>query len=275
MFEHLKTFDMITYKNFYDALHIFLNQRGDNLVEEESYIIKRVKDNFHNCVAEIKNIEALEKEIKFIFFKQMPDLVQLKKAMITYHIGTAFKLNSLLRMFVDYFKTIDESRAANWKLLFNEFPLFMHMVREARIIINQQGEQQWNSIGDSSEKKWDTPGTSKSFHDKLRIIICFEEKQLTAFFKDQLEELLPNFKIVVDERRLIQTDILLCDSHILKSYIKRKTLYTNRIFVLLENRAEFTHYKFVNIRAFFRPISIYRVLKLILQELYLLRSSAA
>jgi hypothetical protein len=272
IFEHLKAFDMTTYKNFYDALYIFINQRGDNVVEEESLIIKRVKENFHHIVIDIKTIETLEKEIKLIFLKQVPDLIQLKKAMVSYHMGAAFKMKSLLRMFAEYFKTIDENRAANWKLLFKEFPLIMQLVREARTIINKKGEQYWNSFWDSYEKVRKTGETGKSFHDKLRIVVHFEGKQLTAFFKDQLEEVLPHFNIVVDVRRLTQTDILLCDSFILKNYIKRKALSTHRVFVLLENRSEFTHFKSLNLRAFFRPISIHRVLKLILQELYLLRS---
>ena len=273
IFEHLKAFDMNTYKNFYDALYIFINQRGDNLVEEESFIIKRVKENFHQIVTDVKTIETLEKEVKLIFLKQVPDLIQLKKAIVSYQMGTGFKMKSLLRMFAEYFKTIDEDRAANWKLLFKEFPLIMHLVREARTMINQHGEQYWISFWDSHEKKHEIGEAEKSFHDKLRIIVHFEEMQLTAFFKDRLEEVLTHFDIVVDDPQLTQTDILLCDSHILRDYIKRKALSTNRIFVLLENRSEFTHFKSFNLRAFFRPISVNRVIKLILQELYLLRSS--
>ena len=267
--ERLKTFDISTYKNLYDALLLFIEKRGDNLVEEEAFIIKRVKENFHNVLADIKMIEGLEKEVKHIFLKQVLDLVRLKKVIISYHIGTGVKIKSLVHTLADYFKIIDETKTTNWKLMFKEFPLIMQLVRETREIIPAKGEQYWHSLWESGVK---VSKPEVFFQHKLRIIVGFEEKQITAYFKDQIEEAIPHFIIITGDCQLRQTDILLCDSSVLREYIRRKGLATNRVFVLLENRTEFNHFKTLNPRAFFQPLSTHKVMKLILQELYLLRT---
>ncbi len=265
----LKSLDIATYKNLYDALNLFINQRGGHLVEEESLAIKKVKGNFHNLMIDIKTIETLEKEIKAILLRQIPDLVQLKKVLVSYHLGAAFKIKFLIRSMTGLFKTMEENDIGNWKLFVKEFPLIMRMAREAKTMISQQGDDYWHSFWDAGIKG---EKAGKSFHSQLRIVIHFEEKKIAAFFKDQLEEVIPHFTIVLREPRLEPTDILLCDSYALSDYIKQNTLSTNRVFVLLENRKEFSNYKALNPRAFFKPVAFHRVLKLILQELYLLRS---
>jgi len=268
IFENLKTFDIASYKNLYDALLFFVEKRGDNVVEEESFIIKRIKENYHSVLGDVKVIENLEKEVKHIFIKKVPDLVRLKKAINSYHLGIAFRIKFLVNILADYFKTIDEMKTGNWKLLFHEFPLIMQQVREAREIISKRGESFWNSLWESGSIEHKKVNF---FHDKLRIVICFEERQIIAYFKDQIEEILPHFNTITGMSQLRKTDIFVCDSAILRDYIKRNALATTRVFVLMENRSEFAQFKSLNPRAFFMPLSIHRVLKLILQELYLLR----
>ncbi len=106
--------------------------------------------------------------------------------------------------------------------------------------------------------------------DKLRIVLNFEEREVTALFKDQFNEILPDIKIAVDEPELQSLDILMCDSDTSRNeYIKKKKLATRRLFILFKTRDEFHHFKDYNPKSFLRPISAYRTIKLILQELYL------
>ncbi len=253
--EQLKTLDRITFKNIYDASSLYSLQRGDHLVEEEAMAQKRIKDNLQNLNEDIRKVESLEKEIKTVLAKVVPDLTQLKRAIETYHIGAAFRIEHLIQIITDYFTKADEKTIPMWREFFKGFPLLMQMVREARTPLGK--------------KEDGTP--EESIQDQLRLVLRFEEKHLAALFKDQFKEILPNFKVVIDALELEPTDMLFCDSQALRNYINSGTLNTKRVFVLLENRNEFNNFKAINPKSFIRPVSVYRAVKMILQELYLVK----
>lgn len=263
--EQIKTFDMATYKSFYEAINFFSIQRGENLVDTERAAFKQVRDNFQSIVSDLKSIEALEKEIKLALLKDVPDLMHLRKVIVSHHIGAAFKIRPLIRFIAEYFNNIDTKYIPNWREFFKEFPLIAQLVKEARgtNLQSKSEETEWSKYKKKEEE---------SFFDKLRIVISFQDNNIIAIFKDQFNEILPEVTLCFDNPVLEYTDILLCDSRALKEYIEQNNLNTKRIFVLLDNRSEFATFKSLNPRAFFRPFSVYRVIKLILQEMYLLRT---
>jgi hypothetical protein len=247
--EKIKTFDMTTYKNLYDTIVQFTSDRGDNLIEEENYMMKRVRDNFKNIIDDIRKIEVFEKDIKRNLMKAVPDLHGLRKILETYHIGAAFKMDWVARAISDYFKKSPEKFIVNWREFFKDFPIITQLVKEH----SQNGEK------------------SASYHDKLRIVIRFQESEITALLKDQVHQVLPNFVVTTNVQHLEPTDILVADSHCLKEFLIAKTLNTKRVFVYMDNRAEFATFKSLNPKSFLPPLSIYKVMKFILSELYLMR----
>ncbi len=184
-------------------------------------------------------------------------MAHLRKSIDTFHIGAAFKIKWLIHFIAAHFKTTDEKYVSNWREFFKDLPILTQLVREATVSTDD------NTLSVSGE----------SFHDKLRIVIRFQDNVFMALFKDQFHEIIPHFKIVTEVQQLEPTDILVCDGFYLKEYMTAKILNTRRIFVFLENRADFAIYKAVNPRAFFPPLSMYRILKFILQEIYLLRTA--
>jgi len=251
--ERIKTFDSTTYKNLLDALNHFTQRKGEQLFEDEAYGVKRVRENFKNIVDELKKIEDLEKEVKRAVMKTTPDLGHLRKILESLHIGVSFKVKWIVNSIADYFKRSEEKFVPNWREFFKELPLLTPMVRDV-ISGNTQA--------------------ADSFAQKLRIVIHFSENEYNALFKDQFNEVLPDFKIVIADRHisLEPTDTLVCDNLSLKEYINNHTLSTKRIYLLLESRSDFSSFKTLNPRAFFHPISAYRIVKQVLQELYLTRS---
>ncbi|MGE5343452.1 MAG: hypothetical protein ACM3SY_18440 [Candidatus Omnitrophota bacterium] len=252
LLEKIKTFENGTYRGLYESLSRFSDDRGALVQEEEIHALKRVKENFKTIMEDIKKIESVEKEIKRVFMKSIPDWNQLRKTYETLHLGVAFKMDWLSKYLVENYRKSDEKVRASWKEFFKDLPILTQLVRGA-------------NLSDA------TGNTSESYHDKLRIIVRFQDAILSALFKDQLIEILPHFNIVLDASQLEQTDILLCDGFYLKEYSSAKTLNTKRIFLYLENRAEFAFYKHLNPRAFFPPLSLYRMLKFMLQELYIMK----
>jgi hypothetical protein len=256
LLEKIKTLDTGTYKGFYDSFIRYTDQRGAVMSEEEIHATKRVRENFKNIIEDIKKIENLEKEVRRAFSKDIPDMAHLRKSIDTFHIGAAFKIKWLARFIAEHFKSTDEKYVSIWREFFKDLPILTQLVREATVATDDNAPS----------------ASGESFHDKLRIVIRFQDNVFIAIFKDQFHEIIPQFKIVTDDQPLEPTDILVCDGFYLKEYMAAKTLNARRIFVFLENRADFAIYKAVNPRAFFPPLSMYRVLKFILQEIYLLKN---
>lgn len=250
IFERMKTFDKMTYKNFYDALVVFIEQRGDNVIEEETHTIKRIRENYKNIIDDVKKIDILEKDLKRAVIKTVPDLGALKKLLETYQLGVAFKIDWVCEAISEYFKKSEEKYVPNWREFFKEMPLITQLIKDAG-----------------------KPKDSGRFQDKLRIILRFQDKIITALFRDQISETLPHYNLYIGDKglQLESTDILVCDSHSLKQFINENKLTTRRIFALLESRTEFSMFKKYSVRAFLPPISAHKVTKNILSELYLMR----
>lgn len=257
VFEHIKTLDRATYKNLYDAYNFFNVQRGDNLIEEENYALKRVRDNFQNIIEDIKRIDSLEKEVRMILAKATPDLNQLRRVLETYHIGTAFRIKTLLRLMAEFLNEVNEKALTNWRTFFKGFPILTQLMREERLKLAK---------GQSEDAS-----TPDSYHDKLRIVLCFEEQELSAMFKDQFSHLIPDFKITVNETHLHPTDILLADPVPMREMMKNNTLNAKRLFLFMDSRNEYSPFKALNPKSFTRPFSVYKAVKMVFQELYLLK----
>jgi hypothetical protein len=73
----------------------------------------------------------------------------------------------------------------------------------------------------------------------------------------------------LNEEKLQDNDILVCDPASLKNYIDKKAISKHRILLYLENRTEYAQFRTYNPRAFMKPFSSYRAVKMLLQELYL------
>ncbi len=256
---YFKTFDFRTYRHWNDFINYFIKVKNaeESLTEEDKIGIRQVKENLKLVVEDIRRVENIEKEVKMALLKTVPDLLQLKRLLENNGIALSFRLKGLLSLITDYFRNADEEIVAKWKNFFKGFPLLTRIIREARI---KDGQTQ-AGIAE----------TTGSILEKLRIVVHFQEKELNALFKDQFRELLPDFPLFLDDPHLAQTDILLCDSATLKDYIKRKALNTSRLFVLLKSKEEFNEFKGIQFRSFLEPISVYRVIRLILQELYLMK----
>lgn len=256
----IKTFDVTTYRNITNALNYFINVKSkeDSLPPEEKTGIKQVKENLKFIWEDVKRIESIEKELKLAVSKSVPDVLQLKRLVSGNGLPLAFKVKPLVELMADFFKNIDEKTIALWRKFFQEFPLVSRLVREERI---RQGQTQ-ATASDSKE----------SLHDRLRIVISFKERDYTALFHDQFQEILPDFNLALDDEKLESTDIFLCDKDTFTEYMDKKKVGTKRNFVLLKHRDENAAVKEHSPRTFLQPIFAYRTARLMLQELYFLRT---
>ncbi len=131
----LKTFDFQTYKYLSDSLNHFIKvkSKDDNMPEEERVGVKRVRENLKIVLDEIRKIESIEKDIKVLLTKTVPDVLQLKRVVGSNGVAIAFKVKPLINLMMDFFKSVDDAVIAKWRAFFKEFPLITQMVREARL----------------------------------------------------------------------------------------------------------------------------------------------
>lgn len=250
--ENLRTFDLQTYRNLSDNLNYFykVKTKDDEMDEKSVLILRRIRESLKTQLEDIRRIEAIERDVKKTIAKTVPDMLQLKRIVESNGLGMAFRIQSLILIMVEYFSHAEDKALSHWRLFFKEFPLLMRLIREKR------------ALGEPS---------GGSLLDQMRVVLSFEEPHLTALFIDQFNELLPNLNVTADSPHLNETDIFVCDTVKFKEYVKRDAMTTKRLYLLLDNRAEFSHYKDYAPRTFLRPVSAYKTARMILSDLYVVK----
>ncbi|MCP4217785.1 MAG: hypothetical protein GY765_24300 [bacterium] len=258
---HYNAMDMATYRHLGESLNYFVNKKTEDenateLTEEDKMEIRKMRENLKAVFAEVRKIEVIEKDVRMALMKSVPDLLMLKRLIESNGLALPFKAKPLMNLIMEHFKA-DEKSIAKWRGFFKGFPYLTKILREERLKADQTDIK-------NSDK-------SASLHDRLRVVLRFEDDQITSLFLDQLAGVIPHIKVAVNDLHLEDTDILLCDSAALKNYIDKKILGTRRIFVMLKQKEEYNLFKDLNPRSFQEPISLFRIFKQLLHDLYLPR----
>lgn len=250
--ENFRTFDYHTYRHFSDALNFFVNEKtkDEELPEGAKLILRRIRDNWREMLDDIRRIEGVDKEIKAALAKSIPDLVLLKRIVESNGLALSFKFKPLIAMMLEYFNNAEDKVLAHWRHFFKGFPLLTRLMRESR---GQEGQ----------------PEPKNTLLEQLRIVLSFEEPELTSLFLDQINEVVPSLNVSPESPHLNEADMLICDTECFKKYVDRNAMTTRRIFLLLNNRGEFSHYKNYNPRTFLQPISLHKTVRNILTDLFL------
>ncbi|MCP4146461.1 MAG: HEAT repeat domain-containing protein [bacterium] len=255
----LKTLSIETYKHFGEAINLVIKLKTEakNLTDEDKIGIRKARENLKDIFVEIKKVENIEKEVRLIVMKSIPDLMHLKRVIESNGLALPFKSKNLIALILDYFKNVDDKNIAKWKAFFKGFPILTRLFRDARL--------------ESGQTTPNANDSKKSVYDTLKVVINFEDKSLKALFKDQFQVLCPTVNTVFDHSQLEQTDILLCDTKTFKSFIHRKLLNTKRLFVVMESREEYNDIKAYLPKTFVRPVSVFKIMKQLLHDLYLMQ----
>lgn len=260
--ENIKTLDLRTYRSLREAINTFAQERGANLTQNEKGAVTKVKQRLQDQFPDIREVETLQKELKIIFVNKPIELQLLEKLLKNSHAAVAINIERVCTFLAGRLKMAEYISADDREIFFMQFPLL------ARFI-----EYLW-SQGIDKQMDWEKiPPRGKllkHFANELKIVITFKNKKAAAFLKDQLQEIIPEFQIKMDKEKPEENDIILCDTLALQEYLDRKAVSAkHRLYLYLENRMDYAPFRTYSPKAFMKPLSGFRVVKLLLQELYL------
>ena len=260
-FENMKILHLPTYKFLLDATNTFTSNRGANITEKEKGAINKLKQRLRDQFPDIREIENMPKELRNTFINKPLEPEQLEKLIKSNHTGVALNIEKVCVYMAGRLKSAEYISDDDRQVFLMQFP----MIAKFMDFIRGEGMDQkldWENIKNTGK-------LLKNFAKDLRIVVSFKNKHLTAILRDQFSAVIPEFQVLVDEEKLQENDILVCDPAALKSYIDKKVISKHKIYLHLENRTEYAQFRTYNPKAFMKPFSSYRAVKMILQELYL------
>jgi len=262
--ENIKFLDVKSYKYLVDATNAFQEVKGENIHSKETGAISRLKARLREQLQDIREIEALQKDMQAVFASAPIDVDRLDKLIESNMKAVGLKIHHVTPYIASYLKH-GVAHEDQLHAFYAKYPLLARMIK---YIASQNKEPE-------IKEDWTDPAGRleflSHFKDELRVIISFKEKRKSALIMDQINNTLPEFQVLLDEPNLRETDFLICDHIWLKEYADKKTLHTNRIFLYLENRLDFAPFRAFNPKVFMKPVSGYRVIRMLLQELYIPR----
>ncbi|MCP5107043.1 MAG: hypothetical protein GY950_26900 [bacterium] len=260
-FENMKALDLRTYKYLLDAAGSFIQNRGVNITDPEKGAATKLKQRLLDQYPDIRGIENLYKELKAIFANKPVNLENLGKLLKTNHTSVALNIDKVCIFMAGRLRKAEYISPDDRELFVMQFP-----------IIGKFIEYLWDK-GFDKVLEWENittqPKVLKHYVRTSQIVINFNKKGISALLKDQLLEAMPEFDIVLDKEQPEASDILICDTDILHDYVDKRTLSVRRIFLYLENRMDYAPFRELLPKAFMRPLSGYRVVKLVLKDLFL------
>lgn len=263
--ENIKTLDLKTYRMLREATQTFTEVRGANINEKEKIAINRFMKNLQDQFPEIRQIESMLKELNIIFSNKPIILERLEKLIEGSHAGVALKILYVTTYLASKMKSPEYFSKDDKELFVVKYPVLAKFINHVTQTDSElKFPEDWSAVPDNLS-------LLNHFKSNLRIVLTFQDKWMSAFLKDQLQEIIPEFEVVMDTPDLKDSDLLVADPPGLRSYINRQALATNRIFLYLESRVDFAPFRSYNPKAFIKPLSGYRLVRLLLDELYLPR----
>jgi CheY-like chemotaxis protein len=260
-FENMKILQLPTYKFLLDAANTFTANRGANITEKEKGIVTKLKQRLRDQFPDIRESQNMPKELRNIFLNKPIETEQLEKFIKTNQMGISLNIEKMCVYMAGRLKNAEYISDDDRQVFLMQFPMiakFMDFLRSK----GMDQKQDWENIKNTGK-------LLKHFAKDLRVIIAFKNKHITAILRDQLITAIPEFQILMNEETLQENDILVCDPEALKNYINKKAISKHRVFLYLENRSEYAQFRAINPKAFMKPFSAYRVVKMLMQELYL------
>lgn len=257
-FENIKTLDLQTYKYLIESTNTFANVRGAQIQEKEKVAVTKFKKKLQEQISDIREIESISKELNTVFTNKPIEREPLEKLIKSHHTSVALNLHRVLPYLADRLYKPEYIHKDDRELFFINLPTTAKFL------------EYYNADPEKAQKEG-KQGLLNYFSNDFRIVVAFKEKSLTALYKDQLREIIPEFPVALDvaPEQIKASDIILCDVPVLKTYVEKKVIAGNRIYMYLENRSEYASYRDYKPKAFMQPISAHRVIKMILKELYL------
>lgn len=257
-FYYIKTMDYMTLSGWQNALSTFRNLRGNRLSQEEKGMMNKVNANFLNINGDIKKTQGGDTNIKHFLEKEFPDYDILDYILKKHPTSFFVRREEVLERIRRTFKMVNELDA---------FDSIKFLLRHQRLSIYFQEEIKKAAQSSNYLLKQDAEKLAASMPKSLRIVLVFDEDYLYSMFKDQLHELLPEAE-VVEGHDIEPDDFLITDTASMEFLASENRVVTKRLYVLLKDKSEFANIKDYKPKAFPSPLSLFKVMKGLIADLY-------
>ncbi len=224
--------DLETLGVFQEALSLFQQFRNSKSPPEEVLEVKKCRDLFAACYAEIKGMNDGLKELQILLHTEPLPVDALEKILVLQPQAAALGLQKIL---------------GKW--------------REAAG--RGRSPEGWDRLG----RRFPVLGLLAGGREEEALTFCIfvDSKELYAGLRDQIRQLFPGFR-VRERAEPRPQDILLADGKIFESMVAARKLPVHRAVVFLQSPAEFAALKHYQPITFSAPVSLYRVVRGLMQE---------
>jgi hypothetical protein len=257
-FYYAKTLEFTTLSNWQKMLNDFKGMRGNRMSPEEKGLLNKINSNFLNVNGDIKKIQAGDSNINHFLEKQFPDYDILEYILKKHPTAFFVRREEIFERIRRTFKMVNELDA---------FDSIKYLLKRKRLSIYFKDEIKKSTQSANYLLKQDAEKLKASMPRKLRFVLVFKEDIFYSYFKEQLHELLPEVE-VVESHDNEPDDMLIADSESLQDLASENRVNTKRLYILLKDKAEFASIKDFKPKVFPLPLSLNKVMKAIIPELY-------
>jgi hypothetical protein len=258
IFCSIKTFDYPTYQKLQQFLEKFKELRANRISGEEKSAVNKVKTNFLLISDDLKKIEKGNSNTTHFVEKDFPDYELLEYILKTHHLSFFVNRKKFVDRIQKVFKLTNDLDAFAAIKYFLKRPEFCFFFKEE---IKQCTRSQNYLLKNDADK------LVEQMPDDPRFVLFFKEAQFYSCFEDQINEIMPDFE-VIHNGELKATDILITDTESIKKLEADNILNTENRYVLLEDKEEFQDIKDLKPKVFPPPLSLYKVIKAIIEDLF-------
>jgi hypothetical protein len=203
----------------------------------------------------------MERSIRLLRTLESDVLEKLVGLIKEYMMYVPFYIDELVDILKTEFVKADYRTVPVWINFFNNYPQIAR--RMGDMILEQSNKH--NAL-----IKKDLTEVYSKLPSKTRIVLKFVQKDIIAILLDQFSEIITETEVIYEDTVIDKSDILLCDAQSFKTMAKKNSFKTKHRFLFLDKISEFAEFKLYNPRFFVKPYSYYRILKDILNELFLI-----
>lgn len=232
--------------NIQRSINQYQQMRGGTIREDEINLLRQIKSHFGRIQQEVEQSLEFETAFENLLVRQATSPEQLEHALASNRFSTALRIGRIGSLLAAQIGSGGEK--AMWiQNLLARYPKLQHRVRQAAAV--RAGEKDGSPAND------------------FLIVLRFQQRWITASLRDQIEEILPGAALRFAETAGERPDALLCDAQ----YLKERPAGLPpppKLFLLVENPADFDQYQACNPRAIPWPLSLHKTMKALLPELY-------
>ncbi len=259
--KHIKTLDAVTYNNFRESIGLYITQRETKLTPKETGELSRVRRNLHDLFLEIKHIEEGKNTLERLIKTRTVDFDLLTHIMKEYPLGIVMSKDRFFEYLTKQFARCTTETVNGWMEFFTRFPRAADFIKSSiQGKLESRSEIEYRPLLEFIDSVSGNP---------IRLVLQFSNRHFTAVFREEFREVAPDIPLETSAAILQDTDILLTDAEAFRDFILQNKPLPGKIYLFLENLTGFSDFKAYNTRNFVQPFLYYRIVKEILQDLFL------